>query len=397
MKKRRFLAVLAVAALLAALIPLGTLWAGDQDGVMRGSLVNRTPGGGSVADQVVILKTFVGSQERGETSSRTDREGRFEFSGLNTSSDYSYGVIAIYQEAEYPAGPRRFDAGATVMTWEIPVYEATPQGDNIRIARGHLIINVQENNLVVLQYFSFLNTGDRTYVGSHPITPDGKKETLRLSLPTGATQVSSDEGLDECCAFRTDEGISDTLAVAPGNKDIVLSYQLPYKSSPVFLDLPLYYPVDAINLLVGDQNVKISSPQLQPQGVQDMGGQKYLHFAGKDLPANAELSLDLDNLPQKGVLGGRLDATTLRWGGAGLAALAIGFALFYSLRRRPATAPALASTRRQPDQGDVLLRELAELDDRFAAGQIREDEYERVRDEKKRRLKELMAADEEEL
>lgn len=377
---------------LAALAWAAPLRAGEQDGTIKGSLVNRTPGGAGVADQGVILKTFVGDQDRGQVSTKTDSQGRFEFSGLNTASNYSYGIIVTYQEAEYFAGPKPFQQGSTTLTWEVSVYDATPKPDNIRVGRAHVVVNVSEDMLAVLQYFSFVNNGDKTFVGSHPITPDGKKETIRLALPTGATQITSNEGLDECCAFRTDDGISDTLAVEPGSKDVVLSYQLPFKSSSVFLDLPVYYPVDAINLLVGDQRVKVSSPQLQPQGTQDMGGQKYLHFSGKNLSGDTELSIDLTNLPQKGgtPLAGRLDANTLRWGGVGLAALAIGFALFYSLRRRPALGAVPATVRRQPDRREILTRELVDLDDRFAAGQIAEDEYERIKEDKEKRLKDLL-------
>lgn len=395
MLKIRFLAVLVLIVALAAPLRTPSVGSAEGDGALKGNLVNRTPGGAGVANQDVILKTYVGTQETGETSTKTDSQGRFEFSGLSTDSNYNYGLVVTYQEAEYWIGPKRFEQGSNVLNWEVPVYEATPKDDQIRIGRAHLIVNVRENIMAVLQYFSFVNTGDRTYVGSRPITPEGKKETIRLSLPTGAQQITSNEGLDECCAFRTDDGISDTLAVAPGPKDIVLSYELPYKSSAVYLDLPLYYPVDAINLLVGDQNVKVTSPQLKLQGSQDVGGQKYLNFSATSLPSGTELSIDLANLPQKGMLGGRIDANTLRWGGIGLAVLAIGFVVTYSLRRRPAAAGVASAERRRPDPKNALLRELAELDDRFASGQIREDEYERARDEKKQRLKDLMAPQDE--
>ncbi len=389
MKPWRALFVALVMAVLATVTWSPPLRAADPDGSVKGSLINRTPGGAGVANQDVILKTFVGDQARGQTSTKTDSQGRFGFSGVNTASDYSYELIVTYQEAEYLVGPRQFEPGSNTLNWDVSVYDSTPKPDQIRIGLGHLIINVSEETLTVLQFFSFVNNGDRTFVGSHPITPDGKKETIRLSLPTTATEITSNEGLDECCAFRTDQGISDTLAVEPGAKDVVLSYQLPVKSSAIYLDLPLYYPVDTLNLLVGDQRVKVSSPQLEPQGIQDFGGQKYLHFSGKNLPADAELSIDLTNLPQKGVLAGRLDTNTLRWSGVGLAALAIGIALFYSLRKRPAAVAAPAA-RRGVDRVDLLVRELADLDDRFAAGQIREDDYEKIKEEKEQRLKDLL-------
>lgn len=396
MRKGRILYLVAPLLLLVVAI----IWApasvlADPAGTVKGTLVNRTPGGAGVGDASITLVSYQGDTEQARVETKSDALGRFEFTGIETSSDFDYALSVLYQEAEYMTDFKRFETGSTTMDWEIPVYDATPSADNVRISRGHLIVDIQEGSLWVLQFFSFVNTGDRTFVGAHPITDDGRKETLRLSLPTGASQITAQEGLDECCAFRTDEGISDTLAVAPGGKNVVLSYSLPYNSPEVYLDLPLYYPVDSFDLLVAEGKAKVSSSQLTTQQAVDMGGKKYQHFTASKLPAQTELSLDLTEIGGSSGVSSVLSPNNLRWGGIGAAGLGILVVLFFGLRdRKPAVATAGAAGPRRPASRDVLLRELADLDDKFASGQIAEDKYERLREQKVQMLKEIKTREE---
>ncbi len=388
-------AMLLLTAMVWAPVPASAERLLDQAGTINGRLVNRTPGGAGVGNASITLVTYQGETEQGRANTTSDEQGRFQFTGLATSSDYDYGLSVLYQEAEYMSDFRRFTEGSASMDWEVPVYDPTSHPSQIRIGRGHVIINVRTDTLTVLEFLSFVNTGDKTYVGANPITTDGRKETLKLGVPAEANEITAQEGLDECCAFRTAEGISDTLAVPPGGKSIVFSYDLPYKSSEVYLDLPLYYPVDSFNLFVTDQVAKVSSPQLKVQDTVDMGGQKYQHLVGSNLPVATELSIDLTNLGGGNAFSAVLSSNNLRWGGIGAAVVAIGLVLFYGLRSRPspvATAGVPVSNR--PANREVLLRELAELDDRFASGQLADDDYERLREEKKRKLKEIVAAEE---
>lgn len=367
----------------------------SQAGTINGTLVNRTPGGAGVGNAAITLLTYNGTTEEARATTKSDDQGRFRFTGLNNSAEYNYALSVVYQDAEYMTDPRRFDQSVSEMAWEVAVYDATPNSDKIRIGRGHFIVDVRDGSLWVLQFYSYVNSGDKTYVGAHTVTDDGRKATLRLSLPAGAQDITAQEGLDECCAFRTDEGISDTLAVPPGGRSIVLSYELPYNSSDVYLDLPVYYPVDSLNLLVSEGKAKVASKQLQPQEAVEMGGKRYTHLAGANLPGDTELSIDITGLGgAASPVGEVLRPENLRWGAIGVAVLAIAFVLFYALRGNRTAVPVPAGPQR-PASRDVLLRELAELDDRFATGQLDEDKYERLREDKKRRLKELAPTTEE--
>lgn len=397
---RAIVSLLALAAFLGALAWMPGSVAADPNGTILGTVSNGTPGGAAVAGQQVTLISYDSVQEVSRATTTTDAQGRFQFSGVSADQNYIFSLLVNYQGAEYRAEPKHFDKGSSTLNWDFTVYEGTPTPDKISINRGHLIVDMQDNVMSVLEFFSFANSGDKAYVGSRVITDDGRKETIRLALPIGADDVSSDQGLDECCAFLTDSGLSDTLPVEPGGRDVVISYQLPYKESTVYLDLPVYFPVENMNLLVADKGAKISSPQLKPQGPVNMGGQKYLSFVGQGLSSDSELSIDFTDLPQKNAVNNVVSPSNIRWGGIGAAVLVIGFVIVYAVTRRPrASAPAESASReprasRKPAGQDVLLREMAELDDKFASGQIDEAKYERLRDEKKRQLKELMAEEE---
>ncbi|MDO8690499.1 MAG: hypothetical protein Q7R39_10910 [Dehalococcoidia bacterium] len=389
----RLLSMMTAALLLAALTWSPAAVAADQAdnaGIINGALVNRTPGGAGVGDVSINLVTYQGETQLAQVSAKTDSQGHFQFAGLATSSDYYYGLSLLYQGARYMIDFRQFDPGNNALDWEVPVYDPTPDVSNIHISRGHLIVDVQDGALSVLQFFDFVNSGDKTYVGVHPITSDGLKETIRLSLPQEADQITAQEGLDECCAFRTDDGISDTLAVPPGNRSVVFSYVLPYSSSNLSLDLSLYYKVDTFDLLVTDQKARVSAKQLQLQDPVDMGAQKYQHFTAAGLSGDTELQVDLTGLGGGNLGSSLVNPANLRWGGIGAAVIGIGIVLFFGLRRRePAVATTVAGGPQRPVRRDVLVKELAELDDKFAAGQISEDRYEKLKEEKELRLAEL--------
>jgi cytochrome c-type biogenesis protein CcmI len=364
------------------------------EGVIKGTLVNGTPGGGSVADQDINLQIYFNGQPQGQSSTKTDAQGKFEFTGLETSSQYSYSITVIYQGAEYNRGPLQFKAGETVLPWQVVVYDTTSDPSSIRVERAHLVIDFKDNSLIMLEFFSFNNSGNKTFIGSKEITPDGKKETLRFGLPQGATEITPNRGLMECCLVRTEGGISDTMPVEPGSKDVVFSYRLPYDSSRLSLTTPIYYPVGTLNLLVSAVGAKADSPQLDFLGPVDMGGQQFLHLAKNDLPAGTEITIELSELPRVSGLSATLTGATLPWVGALLALVAVGIALGYPFLRQRRVVPVQPAPREDSAGQEALLRELADLDDRFAAGQIEPEEYQRVRKEKKQKLLEALRRNE---
>lgn len=377
-------------ALLLLLAVTPPSWAA---GVISGRLVNKTPGGQPVEGVEVALAPE-GSGEGQETGrTRTDRQGRFRFEGVPPGADLRYRVTVRYQGAEYTEGS--VSPGADGVTnLVIPVWDGTADASKIEVARHHLIIEALPDGLKVQEFMVVRNLGDRTFVGSRPVSGD-RRATLQFTLPRGYGAVEYREGLMECCIVPTEEGFVDTMDVKPGNREVTFAYHLKPSADRYALSRRLDYSTDEVDLLIAPDTVKVSSESLTDRGPISGQGQQYLRWGGTRLQGGTVLAAELAGLP-----GPRFQWKWLVY--LGVAAL-IGGGLAYPFirRRRPsaslAPAPA-APIGPAPSRLELELRKaelvagLATLDERYEAGRISEAEYQRVRALKKATLAEVMRA-----
>jgi 5-hydroxyisourate hydrolase-like protein (transthyretin family) len=362
---------------LVVLLFASPAWAAEE-GVLRGQVVNKTPGGAGVEGLTVTLNTYVNEQKQTTLEATTDEQGRFEFSGLATGSSYKYQVTLSYQEADYFSPFIQFDQGDSVRALEFPVYNATESPQAIRISLNHIIVSLSEEGLLVTDYSVFTNTGDKTYIG--PELEAGKRETLRFSLPQGAGETRLDLGLMECCILPAPGGFIDTMDVKPGDKEVAFTYPVKYSSSSYALTKRVDYPTESFHFLIEERGIEVSSPQLVREEPLTLRGSQYLHFSAQNIGPGTTLSVTLSGLPHPTSL------ASLKWAALGLMAVALGFTLSYTRGRkgRAATQAPHPST-----VAERLLQEIAALDDDFEAGKIPEAEYRRTRAQKKARLIDL--------
>nr|NIO70633.1 hypothetical protein [Anaerolineae bacterium] len=175
---------------------------------------------------------------------------------------------------------------------------------------------------------------------------EGQRGTLRLSLPTGAEGLTFESGELGQRFFETEEGFMDTWPLLPGqaSRRLIFSYSLPYDPSGYDLTREIPYPLKAINVLVAEVGVDVTSDQLTLEGSRGMQGQSYLNLSGQSLNKGERLSMHFSGSPGERVVEGREampaqppqpgDRSLLRWAALGLVVLAVGFALGYPLLRR---------------------------------------------------------------
>ena len=145
------------------------------------------------------------------------------------------------------------------------------------------------------------------------------------------------------------------------------------------------YPTDGLILYVEDVGgLELTSKQLtaaEPIIAQD--GTRFLQFVGQDLTANSDLTITI-SAPTISVLTPTDYQSAFRWVGVALIVLALGFCFSYPMLRRRLPKWGAVS----PEARELLL-EIAKLDDDFEAGRITEEEYRRLRSQKKARAVEL--------
>ncbi len=367
-------ALIAVICLLLAPTPA----AAAEEGVIQGQVINMTPGGGLVAELTVTLYTYLNNAEVATTSTTTNSEGMFEFSDLETESNYSYQVELIYQEAEYYSDMIQFGEGETSESIELDVYDATTSDEAISAHAWYMMIYVERGGFSVLEDFILANRGDRTYIGSEV---DGERETLTFSLPQGFSDAELSMGLMACCAMVTEAGIVDSMPFEPGMKEIVFNYRVGYTPPTYTFSRIVDYPVDTFLLFVEDPaGIQVTSEQLTSEGsavAED--GTILLQFSGQALDRDTILNIRISGLPMAGY------QEAFKWAGFGLMGLAFSFFLGYAMLRRKPQAVTIDQRASQSEVSELLL-EIAELDDDFEAGRITEEEYGRLRSQKKAQL-----------
>ena len=310
--------------------PASALAAGN--GVIKGQLFNGTENGSSVANQVVTLKTYLGDAKVGSTTTKTDAEGNFVFADLVTNPNYSYEATVTFQEAVYSGGRLTFAEGETTKIAKIAVYDSTASDETIKVAMEHVYIYVGQDSLKIKEIYLISNESNRTYIGSKEVPARVGKETLKFSLPKGATALQYGGELMEASVVPDEEGFIDTMPVLPTavgeEKLITISYNVSYSGGEYTYSQRVNYPMYGFFIFVQGDSSVVASDQLLPGGLVELEGTQFNYLYGGSLVPGVTLVAHLSNLS------GRAKQTIVLWALLGLVALILGF--IYLLRKKRA-------------------------------------------------------------
>jgi hypothetical protein len=346
---KRIYASTIIFVLALCLTPVHALAQGQ--GVIGGQVVNGTADAGSMEGLTVTLRVFMGMEEQTSQTTTTDAEGRFRFEGLSAEANRAYTLHLDYQGVEYGSDLLTFSEGETTLSIPIQVYESIESDEVVSIERAHIFVDFQEGELLVGELYFFDNSSDRIYIGAEEVAEGQNgatvlRGTLRLSLPTGAKGLAFEDGELGQRFFETDDGFVDTWSLPPGQASgqLMFSYSLPYDPSGYDLTRDIPYPLEAINVLVADVGVDVTSDQLTSEGSRGMQGQSYLNLSGQNLSKGERLIVHFSGSPTSELVegGNAIPAPTSQagsrslwvWAALGLIVLAVSFALGYPLLRR---------------------------------------------------------------
>ncbi|MDH7488427.1 MAG: hypothetical protein QHH80_02830 [Anaerolineae bacterium] len=395
---KRILASLALATLfLMAVASGGAAQTPAPQGIISGQVVNGTAGAALPPGLTVTLQGFKGTEFLPSQTATADAEGRFQFSGLETGSDYSYIAYTEYLGIQYGTDALKFDSGQTQLDATVFIYETTTSDEAISISRIHYIITVSAGMLAVDEVQSFSNSGDRTYIGAEPVA-GARRTTVRFAPPPQAQDVQVDEGADTGRFVQTDDGFADTLPVIPGQStlQVILSYVIPYDPASTRLTTTFLYPTKAVNVFLSDSGVEMSSERMIRMGTMGAGAQAYIGYVGQDFAVGDTLTLEFKGAAKAGTTtaapAGGMSTTGYILIAGGLALLLMALALAYpALRRRQPSAAVEPTSAPCDDECEELLAAIADLDDLFEAGDLDEETYRRRRQALKARLLEIQA------
>lgn len=345
-----------------------------EKGRLVGRISNRSQGGILIPNLEVFLEKYVNQNLTEKVRTLTDRDGYFQFVDLLLTPENSYRVALKYQGVDYSGHPFSFAQGENLKTMEIGVYDATDKPEKIKINMKHIFIDIEEGVLKVTEALSIENFGNTTYRGP-----------LHFSLLKGFENLQFGRGIDTCCSEIKESGFSENVPFYPGRKEVTYSYQLKY-DSPRYLFTPIIdYLTENLDLMIRDLGIKLESKRLVFISAVEMGEKKYLRLSARELLPNENVEVKISGLP--------LGPERYRLYVLIFAGLIVLFGLAYPfIRRKPVTIGESGEVG-QMGEKEELLKEIAELDDRYAAGEIGTEEYEKLRRKKKKILVKRLASE----
>ena len=363
-------------------------------GLIEGSITNKTPAGGEVENQEIILHVNKDASEIEELSTRTSSSGSFEFPDLFTDEDYSYYLSLGYQGGEYQSATVSFPPEESLLVLNLIVYDSTTSDEKIKVDIDHIVIEkAEEGSLLVSETLVFNNIGDKTYIGEKDDL-SGVNESLRISLPVDFHDLEYVRGLMDCCARQTKDGIIDSMDLKPGPKTVTIRYKLDYSSKSYLFAKLFDYTTASFYLLVPTV-FKTSSDSLILEGPVEIEGRPYTALGlEEEMSANSRITVEISDLPSQGW---RFTHTAI----FGLIAFFVVLGLAYPLLKKSKTSKKQASQKRiKPAEAKedleaerkTLLSLIAHLDDQFETKEVPEHLYREMRKEFKEKLVKIMQA-----
>ncbi len=355
---------------------------GATSGSISGQVVNKTNDGPAPGIELT-LTSYMGDKPTGDKTLKSDEQGNFSFDGLNW--DRSYAIIVNFKGAQYSTDKMVFYPNEDTKIINLPIYDPTVDEDTIKITEAQIIVQVEQGALSVADLTLYNNTGDKIYVGGKDIE-DGRKESLRVSTPKQAQDLNFIHGLNPEDVVNTEYGFADTASVPPGQKRVVYAYNLPLNSGTTAFEKTIDYPTENFLLLVSESTKNVEVMGLNGGEAVQIQEESFLKWTGEDLKPGHSIKVEINSPLAQGAY--------LKWGALGFLLLIIIAGVIYSTVLKKTTEQDNGTDQDEGIGDDevkrlALIKEIAQLDDSFEAGNIEEQKYKNIRGSKIEELKKL--------
>lgn len=291
----------------------------------------------------VILHQVSRSTQGPIDSVRSDRQGRFRFTFRADTSAF-YLASARYEGIEYFSQPLATNPARADRDIRIVVYD-TSSAAPIELEARHIVLTrpTDSGAREVLDLIILRNTGRSTRVAPDTVRGSWTVPLVRRSV--NLEVVESDVSAES--VRRSGDSLVVSAALAPGEKQLTVQYQIP--SGAELVELPLGPDAPAVNVLIEEPGVSVRAPGLTLADSQTIQGRSFERWSGT-VPPGGVLRLVLP-----GSFGPPPWLLAVLVGGLALALLA---AAAYALRR-PIRATHVTAV-------EALVGEIAALDAKYA-------------------------------
>lgn len=382
--------------LASLLVVLGLLLAGrplaaQAPASITGRVENRTPGGAIPASASVNLHLYELGAPVDLYTTTLGTDGTFSFPAPEGAAGLQVYASLEYQGVHYRSAT--YDLAEPLDGLVIDIYESTDDPAAVEIEQVHIFIAPFDDRVRIAELYHLSNRGERSYIG-RPDPQTGVRSTLAIALPSGA------EGLSLAGASLGERYVGDgasfvdTQPVLPGAgvQEIEFSYELALSLDRV-ITRAFALPVTSVVLLVRSESLGLDGPDIIPLGFMSTQMGSVATYQAGPFAAGEALSFSFSvqtlEAPPSGV-------PAAAAGSPGIGSLEVlggllvlGVAVWLILRARPRSR----SLPPVPEEAQPIIAAIAELDHRFAAGEMQEAAFRQERERLKEALRKRIRHD----
>ena len=272
----------------------------------------------------------------------------------------------------------------------VQIFETTSDRSNLLIERLHLLVEFLQPDLAnVVEIYIISNLGDATIVAESPGQP-----SVEFPLPSGAVDISFDDGAIGQRYLLTENGFGDTLSIPPGMGvyQVLVYYTLPYSKNKLDFKQQMSYPVSAVVVMTPAGDISIKDSTLEDMGVQYVTGGAVQVYSGASIPKNQNLEFRLSGKPATAAAQAEPSSQpsqTLLIGLGVFGGLLFLAGIFLYLRNRRSAESTAEDSIPEGNREDILDSIIA-LEDLFNSGEISEKAYKKKRQDLKEQLSNLV-------
>jgi len=366
-----------------------------ENGTITGQVVNAS-GGDVPADMTIDLYGFDEMRQTYTATTTIDPDGSYTFLDVEMPVGRAFITSTEYNKVAYSSDIAVVEAGTTKLDLSIPIRETTTDSSVLSVDRMHILFEYGDpDTLRVIELWILSNLSDRTLVATEEGAP-----VVTYRLPEGATNLQFEDGVLGERYMETPGGFGDTdvLRPGPGLRQLVFSFEMPYRSRLEFVQ-PIDLPVNAVVILGPEEGVNVKSTQLQDAGTRQMQDISYHMYTSDRLEAGSELAMTISGRPKgTSLVAGSSTNLVIGLLAFGIALIVAGAWLF---RRNRAERTGIEAAEELDEEllpgeaaedPETLLDAILALDDQYRAGELPEEAYRQRRSELKAHLKDMLGS-----
>jgi len=307
----------------------------EPTGTLTIRAIQGTEGGGGVASGKAQVHLFFRRQLVRTIEVTLDESGSAVVPDLPIAMGIDPVVQIEHAGVTYQETGPRMDPTAPTASMEVVVFDVTDEAPPWSVEMRRIDAAPERDGVRVGELLRVVNPDDATWLGG-AVASTGKRTTVRVSLPVGASDVRLDHGFHGWCCTTYEGGeLAVQMPLMPGETSYHYSYVVPIVDGRASIAFSAPVPTSTAEVFVAERGGAIAAHGLADLGAQDTPSGGVRMFEGTDLERSAEVGIVLTGLSMAEQAAERTDTSmgsAMAWIGIGAGALVIVVASVVLLR-----------------------------------------------------------------